>query len=354
MKQILWAAIALFVFVATDANGQMIGSAKSDSSNFTFVPVPYINYDRTLGGTFGALPMGMYHLNRNDTVSPASLSGLGGIYTTNESYVFALFSKFYFGQNKYRATVAAAQGNINSQFFQDVPGYQGYVDFSNNTFYFLGQMQHKIINRMYGGINFTYIDRYTEFDTDLAEAEYETLMGVGAIITFDSRDSVYYPRSGVIGELKVNSYPKAFDNALESNTITADLNQYNGMMEGRDVLAFRGYVGVGLGDLSFNQQFVVNNTDIRGYTQGKYRGEQIVALQSEYRYNPFKKIGFVGFAGVASVFSGENEDDNAKLLPAGGVGFRVNVFPKNHMNIGIDVAAGVGDWGMYFRIGESF
>ncbi len=35
-------------------------------------------------------------------------------------------------------------------------------------------------------------------------------------------------------------------------------------------------------------------------------------------------------------------------------GFRFNVFPENHMNIGIDGAVGKDDWGIYFRIGEAF
>ncbi len=66
------------------------------------------------------------------------------------------------------------------------------------------------------------------------------------------------------------------------------------------------------------------------------------------------KIGFVGLAGVATIFSGINENDNGKILPGIGTGFRYNVFPKNHMNIGMDVAVGLDDWGLYFKIGESF
>ena len=95
-------------------------------------------------------------------------------------------------------------------------------------------------------------------------------------------------------------------------------------------------------------------TDIRGYSQGKFRGEQIVALQAEYRWNPHEKIGFVAFIGSAMVFNGMNSEDNGILLPDIGTGFRYNVFPDNHMNVGMDIAVGKDDWGLYFRIGESF
>ena len=70
--------------------------------------------------------------------------------------------------------------------------------------------------------------------------------------------------------------------------------------------------------------------------------------------NPFEKIGFVGFAGAAMVFSGVNEEDDGKLLPWAGAGFRYNVFPENHMNVGVDIAVAKDDWGIYFRIGEAF
>jgi len=62
----------------------------------------------------------------------------------------------------------------------------------------------------------------------------------------------------------------------------------------------------------------------------------------------------VGFAGLATVFQSINESDNGKLLPAAGGGFRVTVFPKNHMNVGMDGAVGIDDWSLDFRIGEAF
>ena len=87
---------------------------------------------------------------------------------------------------------------------------------------------------------------------------------------------------------------------------------------------------------------------------GEYRGKQLVALQGEYRYNFKGKMGLIGFAGLGSVYGSEVEANNGKILPSIGMGYRYTVFPENKMNIGIDVAAGRDDWGIYFRIGEAF
>lgn len=56
------------------------------------------------------------------------------------------------------------------------------------------------------------------------------------------------------------------------------------------------------------------------------------------------------FTAVESI----NELPKSELLPGIGVGVRYLMLPKERINIGFDVAVGKDDWGMYFRIGESF
>ena len=62
----------------------------------------------------------------------------------------------------------------------------------------------------------------------------------------------------------------------------------------------------------------------------------------------------IGFFGLATVYGSINEADEGKILPGIGTGFRYNIFPKYHMNAGLDIAAGQDDWGIYFRVGEAF
>lgn len=48
------------------------------------------------------------------------------------------------------------------------------------------------------------------------------------------------------------------------------------------------------------------------------------------------------------------DQDNGRLLPGVGTGIRFRAFPENNFSVGMDVAAGIGDWGLYFQIGEAF
>jgi hemolysin activation/secretion protein len=184
--------------------------------------------------------------------------------------------------------------------------------------------------------------------------ENTTLKGLGLQITADRRSSVHYPRSGFFTHLKYFTYPKFFGNKDVSSKIEIDFNQYIPARQNHDVLAGRFFAGIGLGDLTFNQKLIVGRTDIRGYTQGEVRGNYLLDIQGEYRWNILDRFGIVGFLGLATVFKAINEKDDGRLLPGIGAGFRYTVDTETHMNAGMDLAFGIGDWGIYFRIGEAF
>jgi hypothetical protein len=111
---------------------------------------------------------------------------------------------------------------------------------------------------------------------------------------------------------------------------------------------------VATGDVPFEGQYVVGRDDIRGYTNGKHRGNQVYDLQGEYRWNVHGKWGVVAFGGVATAVDDPEEITWSGLLPAVGAGIRYMAIPSEQINIGIDVAVGKDDWGVYFRIGEVF
>ncbi len=355
-RSIVLLSILVFSFcIGTEIQGQNTPNNKdSTDKTLSFVPIPYLNYNRSMGFSFGAVPMIMYKLNKKDTISPSSITGAVGVYTTEKTWFAMVFNKFYFNEDKWRATLVGGRGNINFQFFIDHPLSPGYINYNTVADIFMIEMQRKVIGDLYAGINYTYVKMITNFDLGEGIEQSSYFNGLGGIISYDIRDDVYYPHKGLLVNLKYNTYPEFMDNEFVSQKLELDYNHFFEMKNQKDVIALRFYGGLGLGDLNFNQQFVIGRDDIRGYTQGKYRGEQIVALQGEYRWNPHKKIGFVGFVGVASVFSSINEKDEGKLLPGAGAGFRYLVFPKNKMNVGMDFAVGDGDWGIYFRIGETF
>ena len=174
------------------------------------------------------------------------------------------------------------------------------------------------------------------------------------ITLYDTRNAVYYPTKGDKIRLRWITYPEWFGNDVNANKILTEYNKYFPMRSGTDVLAARFSGKFGLGNIAFEQQVTIGGEDIRGYSEGKYRGDGLIALQSEYRYNFNKKMGLVGFAGIATIYGADTADFNWNLYPGAGVGYRYRAFKTEKFNVGLDAAIGKGDWGIYFRIGEAF
>ncbi len=355
--QIQYTFIVLILF-SINAFGQGLpksgGSGNSDriEGKFKFVPLPFIDYGRAEGLSLGAIPMVMMNLSEKDTISPSSTVGLLGMYSENKTWYLMGFGMFYLDEDNWRVTLAGGVGDINSQFYAGNPinkwfKYNTGVDFAYIS------VQKKIIPHLYGGLSYVYTTFKTSSAIDTATTASQ-LHGIGFDAVFDKRSSVAYPRNGFMIEADFTTYPNAIANQDESNQFKVAYNHYFSLRNKKDVLAGRVFTGVAVGNVNFNHQFVVGDPDIRGYSFGEFRGNSLVAIQGEYRWNFHKRFGAVGFAGLASVFGANNESDDGRILPGVGTGFRYVFMEDTHSTIGFDIAKGDGDWGFYFRLSEAF
>jgi outer membrane protein assembly factor BamA len=324
---------------------------KKDSKKIQVVP--YVSYNRTYEFMFGAVPMMMYKINEKDTISPESISGLMGIYTTNKTWFALAFSKLYLQEDRWRITIGAGLGNANSQFLSGGTT-SNFIDYQTGADFFKLEVQRKIGEDLYFGGNYTYTKFNNEFDFAIPVNDEVKLNGLGLVLVRDKRDNVYYPTKGSELNLNYTGYLGFMGNDTESSKIELKYNTFFKSNRKSDVIALRAYGGFGLGEVPFNNLLVVEGTDLRGYSMGEYRGKQLMALQGEYRYNFKGNMGLVGFAGLGTVYGSNIESNNGTMLPSIGVGYRYAAFPENKMNVGIDIAAGKDDWGIYFRIGEAF
>lgn len=343
-----------FVCITQVVSGQGIGGGKGRriDGKYKFMPIPYLNYDRSMGFTVGAVPMLMFNPSAKDTISPSSLIGAVGTWSTSNTWFLMGFGKFFLDEDRWRITTAGGLGTVNFQFYLDNP-IGGWIPYQSEADFFMFKVERKIYKSLYGGISYIYANVITSTET-IPLTDSLTLNGIGLNLSLDTRDNPHYPRSGYYSNIKYNAFPEFMGNETPTQKITLDHNHYFSFRQNKDVLAARVYAGLGIGELAFNQQFIVKDRDIRGYTQGAYRGNYLLSLQGEYRWNFHPRWGAVGFAGVASVFKAINESDNGKVLPGVGTGIRFKAFTETNFSVGIDVAAGIDDWGIYFQIGEAF
>jgi len=95
----------------------------------------------------------------------------------------------------------------------------------------------------------------------------------------------------------------------------------------------------------------------RGYVQGRYRGKNMLYLESEYRFGITNNglIGGVVFANAESFPKSISQELNPTIAPAMGAGLRLKLNKYSKTNLCIDYGIGIqGSHGVAVNLGEVF
>ena len=336
---------------------------KSDRKvNYAFMPI--IMYNRSFGGQFGVMANAYFDVNQKDTISPASSIAFMGNIFTNKTLFTGIFSKFYFKEDMWRTKFGLGYGDIKFQTYYDMPDgipqvwaqdeNGEFIDYQTKLAFVYTEGTRQVVNNLYLGIRLVYSHVNTTFESDLLPEETLNLFGFGLASEFDNRNSVFNPNKGMNSKIRTFSYLESMGSSDTYHRINLEYNNYFSLGEKATILA-RFYGAISVGDsIPFSGMNVVGRDDLRGYTDGKYRANQVYDIQSEYRWNFYKKWGMVAFAGIAVATDDFKGNNYSGILSSAGAGLRFMAIPSRRINIGVDAAIGKDDWGVYFRIGETF
>ncbi len=109
----------LLLFAFAFVHGQDSTASKKKINGIAAIPL--INYNRTQGIILGAVVSKYYKMNKKDTISPSSNTGIAGIYTEQKSYALFLYSQFFLAEDRWRIRAAAGSMDINFQFYLEDP-----------------------------------------------------------------------------------------------------------------------------------------------------------------------------------------------------------------------------------------
>ncbi|REH01065.1 BamA/TamA family outer membrane protein [Flavobacterium aquicola] len=349
-------------------------SVKKKEKKFAFMPIPTLTYDRSQGAGAGAIAMGLFKAD-NSKKAPLSRVMAVGNYATNDSYYMMLGTRLYLMEDNWRIITAVGYINYNFQAFQDFEdgGTGGVIGVYETPYTTKGgliafALQRRVFENFYLGLGgFMMRSDVTITLPDGSEVvEPNDTNSLSIPISYDTRNSIYNPSEGIFIDGRFSMVPEWLDNDNDFIKTMLYVNHYKKLGDHK-ILASRFAMKANFGDVPFASQDYIGQTDLRGYTQGEYRGNQTYTVQSEFRNNFYKKWGYVGFAGLGIAYrkseegaaSGDWYDSGAswsKPLPSIGAGIRYQVIEKagQKVNAGIDIAAGRGDWGFYFRITEAF
>ena len=183
--------------------------------------------------------------------------------------------------------------------------------------------------------------------------------GLGLGVLYDGRHNILNVRKGFFSELAFLQYHTGLGSEYTFSTITTDVRVYRPVNR-RDVLAAQLFGQFNTGDTPFNQLALLGGeTIMRGYYLGRYRDNNQLTTQVEYRFLPLplgftKRWGAAVFASTGSVFTSFKTFSLNDFLWAGGGGIRFLLFPKKDIFTRLDVAFTHEGTGVYIFIGEAF
>jgi len=369
--EILFFLVILFNVVTAKAQEEKQQDSVFDQSSRTFVMVPLVNNSPAMETGFGGLGMYFFKFDNEDEKSPPSLAALYAVYSTNDSYIFTPFGRFFWNEDRNRASLGTGTLRINNNFTYDLEGEDLRLIFSELRTFVTAEYSRRIIGEFYLGMVYLgtqtryRFNRGSDLENEIAREffrqngiEDNFVSSVGLNLSFDNRDYPWYPTRGFTFSIrpKLNAAWLGSDN----NYVDTDyMFSYFYSLNNNMILGVNISGGFAFGDVPFDgyQNYGLRNS-LRGYETGKYKGRNMIASQAELRWRFYKKWGAVAFAGSGSVWGNDNNGEEGferDWLPSAGVGMRFMVSPEKKINLRLDYAIGVdGNQGIYFGVMEAF
>lgn len=379
IKLLRASAIALHLltgFSHVYAQPKIINKLFSDEVDTTksgsFLPLPVIGYAQETGIEFGAVSLYSFYTRRTDTVTRTSRITAVATFTTKKQSNFQLKSDIWSPVNKYHYLSEFRHKNFPFSFYgigNDTR--EADEDRVTQKLFRLNAEVEKAFHRIfYTGLNvsfeqYSFTDREAggifSIDPLLKGRQGGKVLFLGISQTLDNRNSNTYTTSGTLVKLGYQYAPSFFrgDNFV-GGMLKAELRSFKSLND-RFVIGFNGRLQtIGNGNTPFYLLPQLGNDELmRGYYTGRYRDENLLAIQTEVRFRFNPRLGLTGFAGTGTVY-GKGDFKLAELKPNIGGGLRYFFDIEKGLSVRMDY--GIGEKrpgenrqkGFYLSLGESF
>ncbi|MEM9897577.1 MAG: BamA/TamA family outer membrane protein, partial [Bacteroidota bacterium] len=288
-------------------------------------------------------------------------------YTLENQYVFFSGFEIFTNQEKFVITGRA----FYTQFPRLYYGIGRETPASNEELYDFKQLvlEPRLLKRMFfkylfigGGIRLNDVSDVTfESDGLLADNDQTGELGSRSLggefaILFDSRNNILYADRGWFGEFSYGIYDKKIGSSSNFELLRFDLRHYlTPWKKNKDILAFHVRTQFSFGDVPIADRAWLGGDEImRGYYEGRFIDNHLIAFQTEYRKVIKNRLGAVVFAGLGDVASDFGDFQLNRFRPSVGFGLRFMLDPRENLNLRFDYGIGKGEDNFYLNIAEAF
>ncbi len=379
------------------------------AKKFDLSPIPVIAVNPTTG-VLGGLLLGVNFKMGDPALQTRTSAFLAGVYYTSNNQLFTSLRGSTFTEENKLFMLTDIRFNLNSQptyglgsnitlASQTIVGDDGEVSddpynkvpkqemmaFNNFRFYQTVQKRLKKTNFYYGlgyHLDVAWAIDDKQLDLDAAppvitfhhdyqtrnniSTEKYTLSGVSLNATLDSRDNVINPYEGQYAFLNFRMLPEFLGSTSSASQLWLEYRKYVNLDKNRprNLLAFWTYGWFQTSGATPYLFLPAVGWDMfarsgRPYTQGRFRGEDVVYGEAEWRFPLQKTKNKWGAVLFVNSTTASNRTENIGLFNylqfgyGGGLRFMLN--EKNRANLGLDYGFGAhGAQGIFLNLNEYF
>ncbi len=335
-----------------------------DAFKAHLIAIPFIYYSPETKLAFGGGGVLNFRAGRNKEQTRASTVWAFGSYNLARQFQVVVKPEIYFERNRFFLS-----GNIRYErtpqiFFgvgNDMPS-TAEESYTPRIMTVQMGVKKKFLGHLFAGVQYDFEQMTMESvepggilsSGSITGSRGGLLSGFGVSLDWDTRDGVLYPRKGVFFQLTADTYGAMTGSDFAFTSLKLDCREYF-LVAPDQVLALQAYFRSNSGEVPFHKLALLGGESLmRGYYKGRFRDKDILAVQAEYRVMVTKRIGVVGFAGLADVFPDFSEFDLKTIKYSVGTGVRYMVNKREGTTLRMDMAWGKANFGLYFTAQEAF
>ncbi len=364
--QVYFSSLFLLVFLWLPFGLRCTGMPPDSAAHkkrYLVTGFPIVFYTPETRFGFGGAGVFIFNFKNDSLLAPRSSINLGFTYTQNNQALFYLPYTLFIKNRSYQVYGELSYSRYNYNFYgvgnhQPENFVERYgVEFPRLRFTGL----KKITRYVYAGLRYAY-DQVSLFNLDttgqlirrtIKGSGGGAVSGVGAVGLYDSRNSVFYPSTGWWGELVFYHDDPATGSSFRYNRIALDVSKY--LSYKQNILALNVYSIYSDSDLPFFQMGQLGGQKkMRGFYEGRYRDNNLLVFQAEYRREIVGPLGITVFGDVGQIAPRYDAFNQAYWRYTYGAGIRLMLDKVQKINLRIDVAVGNNKLLPYFTIGEAF
>lgn len=326
------------------------------------LPSAFYTPETRLG--FGALAYTYFNSTKKNTFTKKSNTQSYLSYTLNKQFSFENDYQIWTKKNAYYFTGAIDYSRFPELFF----GIGNDTKPSDNMMisFDVAKIQAKNLSRIskniYGGIYYQYQNLFNQNTKLEYSAMCESITGgsgyeasgIGPIFIFDKRDNPLNPEKGVYIETSFQYFDKQIGSQYKFNTFVLDVRKYNTFLK-KLVWNANAYIYVNNGTVPYRMLATIGGARfLRGYYRGRFRDNNMIVLQQEFRMPIYKRIGVAVFGGVGAVANALTDFYKNEIHYNYGAGLRIKVNKKENTNLRIDYGFTKDSQGLYVVFAEAF